>query len=607
MKKLFLPIILLFLLVSSVAFADFVQPGIGWLVEAPNVLMPSGTTDVCQSDGVTCSTIGAASGATTALDNLASVAINTSLLSDTADTDSLGSTSKEWLNAYIGDAGKLYFGLGQDASIERSAANEMTITATAGVTVESVKIDGGVVTGASSITSTGFTGDLTGNADTVTSFTPASGSLTLSGADALTITTTGETNSTLPLGTKTLVATDVATLSSLTSIGTIGTGTWEATDVGVAHGGTGKSSWTQWLIPYADTTTSFSQIAIGTDGQVLTSAGAGVAPAFETLSIGVANLADGTDGELITWDASGVAATIGVGTADQVLTSNGAGAAPTFQDAAGGAEYTSSSFTLGETFTTGRAGYLGLYSFEEVGINNGTYIGQDATNGVKAGETFVPAMDISISGITIYCRKYGSPTDNVYIKIYESDKSTLLATSNAKTGASIAATNGDIAFTFSSNVELDGGTTYFYEVSRSGGIDAVNHYYILYSNSSTGNLGGTFWNYISSTWTDQSTKVLYSKFTIDDIDQVVFLTDADGSGDELLPIGYATAAGSAGDSVAFATSGITTISPTDSPSVNDTMYLSNTAGEVQASAGSTSVKVGRMTSATEMLIVPPPL
>lgn len=70
MKKLFLPIILLFLLVSSVAFADFVQPGIGWLVEAPNVLMPSGTTDVCQSDGVTCSTIGAASGATTALDNL---------------------------------------------------------------------------------------------------------------------------------------------------------------------------------------------------------------------------------------------------------------------------------------------------------------------------------------------------------------------------------------------------------------------------------------------------------------------------------------------------------------------------------------------------------
>ncbi len=92
------------------------------------------------------------------------------------------------------------------------------------------------------IACTSVTGALTGNADTVTGFDPASGSLTLAGADAVTITTTGETNSTLPLGTKTLVATDVATLSSLTSIGTIGTGTWEATDIGLAHGGTGVST-----------------------------------------------------------------------------------------------------------------------------------------------------------------------------------------------------------------------------------------------------------------------------------------------------------------------------------------------------------------------------
>jgi microcystin-dependent protein len=56
------------------------------------------------------------------------------------------------------------------------------------------------------------------------------------------------------------------------------------TEIAVADGGTGKSSWTQYLIPYADTTTSFSQIAIGTSGQVLTSNGAGSAPSFQTLS-----------------------------------------------------------------------------------------------------------------------------------------------------------------------------------------------------------------------------------------------------------------------------------------------------------------------------------
>ncbi len=53
------------------------------------------------------------------------------------------------------------------------------------------------------------------------------------------------------------------------------------TDVTVGDGGTGLSSWTQYLIPYADTTTSFSQIPIGTSGQVLTSNGAGSVASFQ--------------------------------------------------------------------------------------------------------------------------------------------------------------------------------------------------------------------------------------------------------------------------------------------------------------------------------------
>jgi hypothetical protein len=43
----------------------------------------------------------ASSGATTALDNLASVAINTSLISDTDNTDDLGSLSKKWKDGYF--------------------------------------------------------------------------------------------------------------------------------------------------------------------------------------------------------------------------------------------------------------------------------------------------------------------------------------------------------------------------------------------------------------------------------------------------------------------------------------------------------------------------
>jgi len=61
----------------------------------------------------------------------------------------------------------------------------------------------------------------------------------------------------------------------------------------------------------------------------------GNATAIADKAIAIAKLADGTDGQLITWDASGVIAAVAVGSADQVLTSNGAGAAPAFKAAAG--------------------------------------------------------------------------------------------------------------------------------------------------------------------------------------------------------------------------------------------------------------------------------
>lgn len=52
-------------------------------------------------DGTASLAIGGGSGASTALDNLASVAINTSLITDTDSTDDLGSSSKYWANLYI--------------------------------------------------------------------------------------------------------------------------------------------------------------------------------------------------------------------------------------------------------------------------------------------------------------------------------------------------------------------------------------------------------------------------------------------------------------------------------------------------------------------------
>ena len=48
-------------------------------------------------------------------------------------------------------------------------------------------------------------------------------------------------------------------------------------------------------------------------------------------SVDIAHLATGTDGKIITWDANGAATVVGPGTDGQVLTSTGAGSPPAFE------------------------------------------------------------------------------------------------------------------------------------------------------------------------------------------------------------------------------------------------------------------------------------
>ena len=73
--------------------------------------VPSGSTLEIASGGTIANSgtaTGFGSGASAALDNLSSVAINTSLVSDTNNTDDLGSSSKAWKDLYI--AGNIHIG-----------------------------------------------------------------------------------------------------------------------------------------------------------------------------------------------------------------------------------------------------------------------------------------------------------------------------------------------------------------------------------------------------------------------------------------------------------------------------------------------------------------
>lgn len=51
---------------------------------------------------------------------------------------------------------------------------------------------------------------------------------------------------------------------SITTLGSITTGTWNGTTIAVSRGGTGKTSWSQFGVVFADTTTSLAQVAPNT-------------------------------------------------------------------------------------------------------------------------------------------------------------------------------------------------------------------------------------------------------------------------------------------------------------------------------------------------------
>jgi len=100
--------------------------------------------------------------------------------------------------------------------------------------------------------------------------------------------TTAEKSYALPDANATLLYSggDAGTPSALVGTNISGTGAnftagTVSTITGLAPDTQNTYARTQYLIPYASSTTAFGEIAIGTDGQVLTSGGAGVAPSFE--------------------------------------------------------------------------------------------------------------------------------------------------------------------------------------------------------------------------------------------------------------------------------------------------------------------------------------
>lgn len=86
--------------------------------------------------------------------------------------------------------------------------------------------------------------------------------------------------------------------TSLTTLGTITTGTWNGSTIDVSHGGTGDASLTAYAVLCGGTTSTGnvqSVSGVGTSGQVLTSNGAGLLPTWQAASGGVTSVTGTTN------------------------------------------------------------------------------------------------------------------------------------------------------------------------------------------------------------------------------------------------------------------------------------------------------------------------
>jgi len=137
----------------------------------------------------------------------------------------------------------------------------------------------------------------------------------------------------------------------------------------------------------------------------------------------------------------------------------------------------------------------------------------NGSNEGKAGQTFTTGTVYNaLDYIVLALEKIGSPTDNLYCKVYASDKTTLVATSTTiLDGSTLTTSHVDKTFNFSGE-ELDKSTIYFIEVSRSGAYNLNNRYSVGLNVSSNTYAGGSSFQWHNSTnaWADVNFDLVFT-------------------------------------------------------------------------------------------------
>lgn len=145
--------------------------------------------------------------------------------------------------------------------------------------------------------------------------------------------------------------------------------------------------------------------------------------------------------------------------------------------------------------------------------NEAIGVGEGATNGLRGAQSFLTGIAGELETVKITGWKIGSPTDNLYVKIYAygdgtPENGSLLGTSNAIDGSTLTGSPVLKTFTFATPVTINNATSYFFVVSRDGAADASNRYAFNAHTPNTDYSDGVGWS-LNASWTSVNSDFIF--------------------------------------------------------------------------------------------------
>lgn len=225
----------------------------------------------------------------------------------------------------------------------------------------------------------------------------------------------------------------VTTLSSLVSVGTIGTGVWNGTAIGATYGGTGQTVYVIGDLLYASSTTALSKLADVATGSVLVSGGVGVAPAYSstpsvsTITATASRTATSTTGAF----AYGTNSFSDVNVLGSFQSSVNSYNQVTAQNTSAGVSASSEFIVYNDQGTASN-------NYATVGINSSGYTGTGSINGAGYGFFLTASTDLVIGTI-------GANAMHFVTNSSTTDAMTISSAGVVSLGTALAATSGGTA------------------------------------------------------------------------------------------------------------------------------------------------------------------